>query len=101
MHDLDYLASFGAAGDLGRFRATDAAPDYPTAYRRGDRVVVQSNRGVELASILKPARSTSASLFPEPTVGHLLRRALPEDESKAEGFREQAQALFARARDLS
>lgn len=74
----EYLVGHGTAGDFGRFR-TGAALDC----RRGDRVVVQTHRGLELGTVLCDARPGHAQFLPNSSVGRLLRRATAEDEATA------------------
>jgi hypothetical protein len=76
MNDLEYLLSYGALGDFGRFRAVR-----PLDCRRGDRVVVRSPRGLEIAEVLQPATPRQARYLPNTTVGQLLRRATPDDNA--------------------
>src|SRR5207248_1796316 len=78
MDGLEYLLGYGLRGDFGRFRAAR-----PLACRRGDRAVVRSHRGLELAEVLCPARPGHAAFLPNTSVGELLRLAAPEDEAAA------------------
>jgi hypothetical protein len=96
MHDLqEYLLSYGAAGDFGRFR-----PLRPLALRRGDRAVVRSHRGLEIGQVLRPAAPGHASFLPNTSVGQLLRPAGAEDEQTAERLYGRGRLLFERARGL-
>jgi hypothetical protein len=82
----NYLVTFGRAGHLGRFAGE-------LACARGDRVVVRSTRGVEVGTLLGPARCA----LPDPFIGELLRPA-SSDDLKLDADREsQAQRLAARA----
>jgi hypothetical protein len=94
--ELEYLLSYGLQGELGRFRAAG-----PLACRRGDRVVVRSGRGLEIAEVLRPARPGHAVFLPNTTVGQLLRRATAEDEETAERMRRRAQGVFERGAALA
>src|SRR6516165_9971536 len=96
MDHLEYLASYGSAGDFGRFRAA-----HPLACPRGDPVVVRSHRGLELGRILRPATPGHAVFLPNTSTGLLLRRATPEDEQLAGRLGERAGELFERARLLA
>jgi hypothetical protein len=91
----EYLLSYGLQGELGRFRAAG-----PLACRRGDRVVVRSRRGLELAEVLRAAVPGHAVFLPNTTVGQLLRRAGPADEEAAARMRQRAQQVFARGAAL-
>jgi cell fate regulator YaaT (PSP1 superfamily) len=96
METCEYLLSYGSLGDFGRFR-----PVRPLHCRRGDRAVVRSHRGLELASVLCPARPGHAHFLPNTSVGQLLRLATPEDEQAAERMRTRSQQLFEDARALN
>ncbi len=66
-----YVARVGLLGQIGRFLAVDSTP-----YRRGERVVCRTARGVEPAEILGPLRTH----YPlERIDGRLLRRFSVED----------------------
>ncbi len=96
MTTLEYLVSYGAAGEFGRFHAAA-----PFSCRRGDRVVVRSHRGLELGAVLCPATPGHAHFLPNTTVGELLRPASPEDQALAARRRQQAGALCDDARRLT
>jgi hypothetical protein len=96
MDTLEYLLSYGQRGDFGRFRAAR-----PLACRRGDRAVVRSHRGLELAEVLCPARPGHATFLPNTSVGELLRLATPADEESAARMRTRGQELFGRAAALA
>lgn len=72
----EYLASYGAAGDFGRFR-----PVKPLRLRRGDRCVLRTARGVETGEILCPATARHAHFLPNTSVGALLRPLDETDET--------------------
>jgi cell fate regulator YaaT (PSP1 superfamily) len=71
---LEYLLSYGLRGEFGRFRALR-----PLACRRGDRAVVRSHRGTEIAEVLREAVPRHAHFLPNTTVGQLLRLATDDD----------------------
>ena len=93
MSHREYLLSYGALGDFGRFH-----PVAPLTCRRGQRAVVRSHRGVELATVLGEARPGHASFLPNTTVGQILRLATAEDQETARRRGEQGQRLFEDAR---
>jgi cell fate regulator YaaT (PSP1 superfamily) len=93
---LEYLLSYGAAGDFGRFRSVR-----PIACRRGDRAVLQTSRGLEIGRVLREAAPRHAHFLPNTTVGPLLRLAGPDDDRTAEAMRERGRRLFDRARELA
>jgi len=92
----EYLVSHGSAAEFGRFR-TAAALDC----RRGDRVVVRTQRGLEIGTVLCAATPRHTRLLPDAFVGELLRCATPEDEQIAAGTHERAQRLYQDARRLA
>jgi cell fate regulator YaaT (PSP1 superfamily) len=97
MHEvIEYLLSYGALGDFGRFR-----PLRPLVCRRDDLAVVQSHRGIELATVLCLASAGHATFLPNTSVGQLLRLASSEDEEAAIRLRERGRVVFERARSLA
>jgi cell fate regulator YaaT (PSP1 superfamily) len=96
MTHAEYLLSYGTLGDFGRFY-----PVTPRAFRRGQRAVARTCRGVEVGTVLGEARPGHASFLPNTTVGQILRLATPDDEAADRRRRDQAQRLFADARRLA
>jgi cell fate regulator YaaT (PSP1 superfamily) len=82
----EYVVSYGTSGGFDRFRA-----EAPLPCRRGDRVVVESRRGLELGVVLCEATAEHARLLPGG--GRLLRRAADDDERAGERLRERARRL--------
>jgi cell fate regulator YaaT (PSP1 superfamily) len=78
-----YLVRHGAMRFLGEF-----APAAGVAARRGDSVVVRSERGVEVGEILCPATPQTVAAIPEPTRGELLRVTTAADRAKLGQLRE-------------
>ena len=74
MSQRDYLLSFGNAGDFGRFRS-----EMPLPCRRGDKLVVRSARGQELAVVIRPATEQHATFLGQSFVGEILRPATEGD----------------------
>lgn len=85
MAELEYLATYGQGAFLGRFRA-------PALHARGDCVVLRSDRGVELGTVLEEARSSAVS-----GVGSILRRATAEDRDRGARCRSRAASILADA----
>ncbi len=81
----EYLVTFGRAAHLGRFRAISTND----LFCRGDEVVVQGLRGLELGTVLGP----TAHALPDPYVGQLLRQADDEDRALAALRHEASQRL--------
>jgi hypothetical protein len=96
MDVVEYLVSYGARGDFGRFR-----PVRPLACRRGDLVVVRTSRGLELGEVLREATDRHARFLPNTTLGPLLRAAGADDERQREQAGRRAGALFERGRALA
>lgn len=92
----EYLLNYGALGDFGRFY-----PVVPLVCRRGQRAVVRSPRGVELATVLGEARPGHAAFLPNTTVGQLLRLATREDEEAARVRLREGERLIEAARSLA
>jgi hypothetical protein len=93
---LEYLLSYGLAGDFGRFRAAR-----PLVCRRGDVAVIRTHRGLEIGEVLRPAAPGHAGFLPNTTVGRLLRLAGPNDDQTAAEMRDRARLLFERGRALA
>jgi hypothetical protein len=91
----EYLISHGCAAALTRCR--DRAGVDP---ERGDRVVIQSARGLELGEVLCAATPAHAALSPTISEGLLLRVATSQDESAARGLSRRAAALLDDAQRL-
>jgi cell fate regulator YaaT (PSP1 superfamily) len=96
MNELEYLVSYGLAGDFGRFRSLT-----PLRCRRGERVVVRSHRGVEVGHVLRAATARHAAFLPNTTLGQVLRAVTAEDEGKQDTLRERGRRLFERGVDLA
>jgi cell fate regulator YaaT (PSP1 superfamily) len=96
MQAEEYLASFGMTGEFGRFRTAT-----PLGLHRGERVVVEGPRGVEIAEVMRPATPRHAHFLPNTSVGQLLRRLTPPDEQIESDMRLRAQQLFERGGQLA
>jgi len=92
----EYLVSHGKSGAFGRFAAA-----LPLACERGAKVVVQSQRGLELGSVLCQATARHARLLGDTSVCALLRQATPLDEATAARMELLGQTLFAEGRSLA
>ena len=84
-----YVVAFGKSGGLGCFTVVEAME-----LNRGDRVVVQTGRGVELGEVLGPATLRQARLIGALTAGDILRRCTTVDDTAQGQLRRQADALF-------
>lgn len=71
----NYVARYGRMRFLGEF---SSSPELQ--YARGQRVLVRSDRGTELAEILCPASERTAQYLENPSCGQVLRPASEKDE---------------------
>ena len=92
----EYLVSHGKTGVLARFLATS-----PELLKRGDRVVIQGDRGLSFGVVLCEATERQARLLGPAPVGRLLRRADASDEAAHQSMRQREQSLFGAARRLA
>jgi hypothetical protein len=73
---MEYLVQYGRSAFVGRFTHEGESP-----FARGQQVVVQSPRGVELGTLLGPARFASG--VDAASGGRLIRGANAEDQTAA------------------
>jgi cell fate regulator YaaT (PSP1 superfamily) len=67
---------------LGEYEAASES-----LYRRGQDVIVRSERGLEFGDLLCEATAQAVQLLTEPTHGQIVRAATPADRSQAERLR--------------
>ena len=72
-----YLVRYGALGHVGRVGSVNQIP-----CRRGNRVVVNTDRGVELADVLEAPKDGAGCSNQERPAGELLRVATEEDRQR-------------------
>jgi cell fate regulator YaaT (PSP1 superfamily) len=96
MEPRSYLLNYGKTAEFGRFTA-----ELPAALSRGDCVVIQSPRGLELGTVLRVAPGTESAVGQIPTLGSILRPTTLEDRCKADDLHHRCQALFAEGRRLA
>jgi cell fate regulator YaaT (PSP1 superfamily) len=92
----EYLVSHGKTGVLGRFLAAS-----PELLQRGDRVVIQGDRGLTLGVVLCAATERQERLLAAAPVGRLLRLADEIDEAARQSSQQREQHLFEAARRLA
>src|SRR6516162_3667615 len=92
----EYLVSHGKSGAFGRF-----VPALPLDCRRGDAVVVQSQRGLELGVVLCPVTDSHMRFLGHTAVGPLLRRATPADANAAREMEALGQRVFEDGRQIA
>ncbi len=95
-----YVARYGRMRFLGEFASSAGQ-----AFLRGQKVVVRTDRGSELAEILCPSSERTARFLENPARGQILRVATEEDEQAGVGLEkirdkgfEACQELIARRR---
>ena len=96
MDHFEYLLGYGLRGEFGRFRAAR-----PLDCRRGDRAVVRSHRGLEVAEVLREAAPRHAHFLPNTSVGQLIRLITADDELTEAELRERAGEVLARGNRLA
>jgi len=87
-----FIVRHGVMRHLGVFSSSP-----PLECRRGDTVVIHTDRGTEVGEVLCPADPKSVSALPEPTRGEILRRASPVDYERLRAIRESRERDFAAA----
>src|SRR4051812_24143132 len=78
-----YIVRHGAMRHLGEF---EPGPD--AVYRRGARVVVRTDRGLEVGDVLCPANPRALELLAETTHGQIVRLLTAEDRASIDRCRE-------------
>jgi cell fate regulator YaaT (PSP1 superfamily) len=81
------LVRHGVMRFLGEFAP---APDVEA--KRGDTVIISTERGIEAGEVLCPATAKAVAAIPEPTCGEIIRVATLEDQSKLREMREKRNA---------
>jgi cell fate regulator YaaT (PSP1 superfamily) len=90
-----YIVRHGAMRLLGEFTPADGS-----AFDRGARVVVRTERGQELGEVLCPSTPPAVAYLPDPTRGDILRRVTPDDIRHEEQLREVSKKQFETASKL-
>lgn len=90
--ETQFLVSHGKSGVIGVF--TGATPE---SYVRGQSVIVQTSRGVELGTVLGPASIRQARIFGAASSGLLMRRRDEQDEARCAELRDLEQQIFEQA----
>lgn len=89
----EYLVSYGKNGEFGRFAASA-----PLACRRGDPLVIETNRGLEIGKVIRSAESEHARLLGGGPPGRIIRQPSPADLQMRDRLRTLGQQLFQDAR---
>jgi cell fate regulator YaaT (PSP1 superfamily) len=90
-----YVVRYGRMRFLGECKGLPEQ-DHP----RGQRVVVRSDRGVELGEVLCPASERTARFMPDPPRGEILRPATAEDQDHDARLAVDRQPVFATCLEL-
>jgi cell fate regulator YaaT (PSP1 superfamily) len=92
---MSYVIRYGKMRFLGEY-AGPLDEDYP----RGRRVVVRSDRGIELGEVLCPTSSRTARFLENPVRGEILRPATEDDLAQAEAMGAAQQEAFDTCQEL-
>jgi cell fate regulator YaaT (PSP1 superfamily) len=90
-----YVVRYGRMRFLGE---CSGLPDQD--HPRGQRVVVRSDRGVELGEVLCPATERTARFLPDPPRGEILRLATAEDHDQEARLAQDRPPVFATCQEL-
>jgi cell fate regulator YaaT (PSP1 superfamily) len=77
------LVRHGAMRFLGRFESDEGVP-----CRRGDRVVVQTERGLETGDVLGEATARAVEMLSDPTSGTVVRKMTAEDHAAVKAHKD-------------
>lgn len=91
-----YLVTYGRGSYLGRF-----LPEEETAFRRGQRVLVRTARGLELGEVMCPADTPFARQVANEPSGGLLRLASAADEHRESHLQLRGEELLAQAQHIA
>ena len=86
-----FLVSHGKSGVIGVFTLVT-----PGAYARGQSVIVQTERGVEIGAVLGPASVHQARIFGAASSGLLMRRRGDQDALRCRELADLEQQIFER-----
>src|SRR5437016_5734686 len=81
-----YIVRHGTMRFLGEFEAAGEA-----VHRRGDQVIVRSERGLEVGEVMCETSPRAMELITEPTRGQITRLMSTEDEAQLENLRANEQ----------
>jgi cell fate regulator YaaT (PSP1 superfamily) len=70
------------------------------SFRRGDRVLLRSDRGQEVGDVLCPSNPQVLSAVPEPTRGDILRSLTPEDQARVTEIQSIQKQEFEKGHEL-
>src|SRR5262245_33087488 len=90
-----YLARHGSMRFLGEFLGPPGQ-----LFRRGDRVILRTDRGQEVGNVLCPSNPQVLSAVPEPTAGDVLRRLSADDLARIAELQSIQQREFEKGHEL-
>ncbi len=90
-----YVVRYGQMRFLGEFRGLDGQD-----HERGQRVVIHSDRGVEMGEVLCPATDRTALFLENPFRGEILRVATAEDLASEARLPERQRVGFTTCREF-
>jgi cell fate regulator YaaT (PSP1 superfamily) len=90
-----YIVRHGVMRFLGEFEPSEGA-----AYRRGDRIVVHTERGDELGEILSEATPRAVEYLSEPTKGKIVRVMTDDDLAQLHEVQDREDQAFRRCCDF-
>lgn len=89
MNKSKYIARHGAMRFLGEFEAAENH-----THRRGDQVILRTERGEERGEILREADAGVIDLISEPTRGQVLREMTEDDHNKSDQLGQKESVEF-------
>lgn len=90
-----YIARHGATRVVGEF-----APPSDQVFRRGQPVLLKTERGLEVGEVLCPATRALVDHLPEPSRGTIVRGMTEEDKGRAAELKARQQREFAAAVEI-
>jgi cell fate regulator YaaT (PSP1 superfamily) len=87
---LRYIVRHGTTRLLGEFEAPEGA-----SHHRGERVLVRTERGLELGEVLCDASPRAVEQITDPTKGHLVRVLTEDDQAQVEKLHQAEAEEFA------
>ena len=92
---MNYIVRHGVMRFLGEYE-----PVPEKHYARGQNILVQSERGLEVAEVLCESTPRAVQLLSEPTKGTIVRVMNDEDQAQAQACDEKEQAALTRCQEF-
>ena len=90
-----YLIRHGAMRCYGEF-----SPPFGSAFTRGDRVIVRTERGMETGEVLCPATPAVMAAIPDATRGQILRTMTAEDKQRVAEIQANRDTIYDRTAEM-